>query len=64
MLTTGFIFFFFKETWHALLLQLGGGGGKNFRKVFAGERGCRNFYFGGERGGGGSRNLEVKIKIA
>ena len=40
------------------------GGGKNFRKVFAGERGCRNFYFGGERGGGGSRNLEVKIKIA
>ena len=63
MLTTGFIFFFFKKTWHALLLQLGGGG-KNFRKVFAGERGCRNFYFGGERGGGGSRNLEVKIKIA
>ena len=62
MLTTGFIFF--KETWHALLLQLGGGGGgKNFRKVFAGERGCRNFYFGGEKGGG-SHNFEVKIKIA
>ena len=39
------------------------GGGKNFRKVFAGERGCRNFYFGGEKGGG-SHNFEVKIKIA
>ena len=50
-----------------LPLQLGGGGGKNFRKVFAG--GVRSFYFwgGGEGGtfvGGGSHNFEVKIKTA
>ena len=41
---------------HASPLQLGGGV-KNIRKVFAG--GIKNFYFSG-----GSRNFEVKIKIA
>ena len=50
--------------------NLGGGGGvKNFRKIFAGGGGggVRNFYFGGVDHivwEGGSHNFEVKTKTA
>ena len=68
---------YYAMTWHAPLPppSAWGGGGRNFRKVFAGG-GIRNFYFGvglycwvvvGGGGGnfvGGSSNFEVKNKIA
>ena len=57
-------------SWHAppspSPLQLGGGGVKNLRNVFAmgGGRGQKIFFGGGGGGGGeGSRNFEVKTKI-
>ena len=57
--------FYIANPGHAPPPPAWGGGGKNFRKVFAG--GVRSFYFGGEGGtfvGGGSHNFEVKIKTA